>query len=448
MRRTPPTLAPSRGPLRDALTGLADRSALEQRLSGALDEARARGTGVVLVYVDLDDFKLVNDGLGHAAGDDLLRQVAGRLSGVTRPGDFLARQGGDEFLLLIQPVPGDRVAAEAAATAVGDRIAVAFDEPFQVGDAEFQIRASVGASLFPFDADDGETLRQHADAAMYDAKAAGGGLAFYTPSAQQPLERLALAARIRRGLELGHFALHYQPIYRLDDLVPVGVEALARWNDPDTGSIPPDEFIPVAEKTGMIDRLGDWVLGELCSQAVAWAERGLYPNFGINVSPRQLRRSGFADRFAAQLAAHDIAPHRVVVELTETAWTVEASRNLPVLAQLRSHGIALALDDFGAGYSSLARLRELPVDVIKVDRAFLNGIPDEPQAVAVVDAILQLADACGCDVVAEGVEEQGQLDYLTGQSCRLAQGFGLARPGPAAAITELLERSLSSERRG
>ena len=433
---------------RDALTGLADRGALARRLTAALDEAQVHGTSMVLLYVDLDDFKLVNDGLGHAAGDELLRQVADRLTGVTRPGDALARQGGDEFLLLIDPVPGDRQAAEAVATAAGERIAAAFDSPFAIGDAEFQIRASVGASLFPFDAGDAETLRQHADAAMYDAKSGGGGLAFYTPSPHQPLERLAMAARIRQGLERGHFSLHYQPVYRLDDLQPIGVEALARWTEPGHGPIPPDQFIPVAEKTGLIDRLGDWVLAEMCAQAVAWGEQGLYPHFGINVSPRQLRRSGFAERFAAQLDSHGIAPHRVVVELTESAWTVEASRTLPVLADLRERGIALALDDFGAGYSSLARLRELPVDVIKVDRAFMRGIPDEPQALAVVAAIMQLAEACGCDVVAEGVEEQSQVDYLTAQSCKLAQGFGLARPAPAAAITELLQRSLSSARRG
>ena len=433
---------------RDALTGLADRGALEHALAAAIDSARARNTGVVLIYIDLDDFKLVNDGLGHAAGDDLLRQVADRLAGVTQPGDALARQGGDEFLMLIEPVPGNRSAAESAATAAAQRIAAAFDAPFRIGDAEFQIRASVGASLFPFDADDAETLRQHADAAMYDAKAAGEGMAFYTPSPHQPLERLALAARIRHGLEIGHFDIHYQPIYQLEDRAPVGVEALARWNDPESGPIPPDQFIPVAEKTGMIDRLGDWVLARMCAQAVEWAERGLYPHFGINVSPRQLRRSGFAQGFADQLERHGIEPHRVVVELTESAWTVEAARTLPVLAELRSRGIALALDDFGAGYSSLTRLRELPVDVIKVDRAFMRGIPDEPEAVAVVAAIMQLAAACGCDVVVEGVEEQAQIDYLAAQGCRRAQGYGLERPAAAGAVTALLERTLSPTRRG
>jgi EAL domain-containing protein (putative c-di-GMP-specific phosphodiesterase class I) len=201
------------------------------------------------------------------------------------------------------------------------------------------------------------------------------------------------------------------------------------------------DFIPVAERTGVIDALGDWVLREVCVQARAWAEAGLFPHIGFNVSPRQLRRPDVARRFAEIVSAHGI-------EITESAWALEASRLLPVLGELRAAGFALAIDDFGAGYSSLWRLRELPVQIIKVDRAFLTGVPDESQAAAVYAAILQLADACGCDVVAEGVEEAEQVDFLLSSGCRIAQGFHFSRPVPAAEVTPLLEASMARDRRG
>ena len=227
----------------------------------------------------------------------------------------------------------------------------------------------------------------------------------------------------------------------------MGVESLVRWRDGSGGLVAPGEFIPVAERTGVIDPLGDWVLREVCAQAQAWAALGLKPNVGFNVSPRQLRRAGVARRFAEIVGAHGIEPGRFVLEITESAWSLEASRLMPVLSELRAAGFALAIDDFGAGYSSLWRLRELPVQIIKVDRAFLAGVPSDPQATAVYSAILQLADACGCDVVAEGVEEPEHAAFLASAGCRLAQGFHFGRPVPAAVVTPLLERSIAPERR-
>jgi EAL domain-containing protein (putative c-di-GMP-specific phosphodiesterase class I) len=229
----------------------------------------------------------------------------------------------------------------------------------------------------------------------------------------------------------------------------MGVESLVRWRDPLRGGglVPPGEFIPVAERTGVIDALGDWVLREVCGQARSWADAGMYPNVGFNVSPRQLRRRDVARRFADVVNAHGIEPGRFVLEITESAWSLEASRLLPVLGELRAAGFALAIDDFGAGYSSLWRLRELPVQIIKVDRAFLAGVPGEPQATAVYSAILQLADACGCDVVAEGVEEPEHADFLTASGCRIAQGYHFSRPVPASDVTALLEASIAPERR-
>jgi diguanylate cyclase (GGDEF)-like protein len=429
----------------DPLTGLANRAALEDALAGAVVEARAAGTSVALAFADLNEFKRVNDSLGHDIGDELLCQVAERLRKAVRPSDLVVRQGGDEFLVLIRDLPAS---GRDAAEAVGQRIADAMHAPFALGAAELLVDAAIGISLFPDDAETPEALRKHADAAMYEAKAAGGGVNVYGEDTVDPLARLELAARLRRGIERGELELHHQPILRLADRTVMGVESLVRWRDPARqGLVPPGEFIPVAERTGVIDALGDWVLAEVCVQARTWAEAGLYPNVGFNVSPRQLRRPDVARRFADMVNAHGIDPSRFVLEITESAWSLEASRLLPVLAELRAAGFALAIDDFGAGYSSLWRLRELPVQIIKVDRAFLAGVPDEAQATAVYSAILQLADACGCDVVAEGVEEREHADFLTSKGCRIGQGYHFSRPAPGAEVTALLEASIAPERR-
>jgi diguanylate cyclase (GGDEF)-like protein len=442
-------ILPARGEMaflayHDPLTGLANRAALEEALESAVADARAAGTAVALAFADLNEFKRVNDSLGHDMGDELLCQVAARLRSAVRPGDLVVRQGGDEFLVLVRDLPN---AAREHAEAVGQRIVDALHAPFELGAAELLVDAAVGVSLFPDDADTPSALRKHADAAMYEAKAAGGGVQVYGAGTADPFERLALAARLRRAIERGELELHHQPVLRLADGGVMGVESLVRWRDPERGLVPPGDFIPVAERTGVIDPLGDWVLREVCRQAQAWKEAGLKPNVGFNVSPRQLRRAGVARRFAEIVAAHDIEPGRFVLEITESAWSLEASRLLPVLSELRAAGFALAIDDFGAGYSSLWRLRELPVQIIKVDRAFLAGVPEDRQATAVYSAILRLADACDCDVVAEGVELAEHADFLAANGCRLAQGFHFGRPVPAPEMTAVLEASIAPERR-
>ncbi len=429
----------------DPLTGLANRAALEEALELAVADARVTGSAVALAFADLNEFKRVNDSLGHDLGDELLCEVAARLREAVRPGDFVIRQGGDEFLVLIRGLPRD---GRAVAETVGQRIADSVNRPFELGAAELLVDAAVGISLFPDDAGSPAALRKHAGAAMYEAKAAGGGVNVYGAGTADPIAPLELAARLRRGIERGELELHHQPILRIADRTAIGVESLVRWRDPQRGTlVPPVDFIPVAERTGVIDALGDWVLGEVCAQARAWAQAGLYPHIGFNVSPRQLRRPDVARRFAEIVSAHGVERDRLVLEITESAWALEASRLLPVLGELRAAGFALAIDDFGAGYSSLWRLRELPVQIIKVDRAFLTGVPDEPQAAAVYAAILQLAEACGCDVVAEGVEEAEQVDFLLSSGCRIAQGFHFSRPVPAAEVTPLLEASMAPDRR-
>jgi diguanylate cyclase (GGDEF)-like protein len=424
---------------------LTTRPAFDEALADAVAAARCSGTAVALAYADVNDFRRVNDSLGTELGEELLTQVSTRLRSALRPVDLVAREGGEGFHVLVRDLPMD---ARGHAEAVGQRIADAMHAPFGLGAAELLLDASVGISIFPDDAETPETLRKHADAAMYEARAGGGGVHVYGVGTADPLERLELAARLRRAIERGELELHHQPILRLADEGVMGVESLVRWRDPLRGGlVPPGEFIPVAERTGVIDALGDWVLREVCRQAREWSDLGLKPNVGFNVSPRQLRRPEVAQRFAEVVRAYGIEPGRFVLEITESAWSLEASRLLPVLGELRDAGFALAIDDFGAGYSSLWRLRELPVQIIKVDRAFLDGVPEDPQGTAVYSAILRLADACGCDVVAEGVERPEHAAFLAANGCRIAQGFHYSRPKPADEVTALLHAQIASERR-
>jgi diguanylate cyclase (GGDEF)-like protein len=429
----------------DSLTDLPNRVRLAERLSVSLPRALEDGASVVLVCIDLDGFRAVNDALGHDAGDELLCQVARRLDSIRRPCDLLVRHGGDEFMLLAELDPG--VDANGVTSSLAERTIQVLETPFTLATGELRIAASLGAAIYPSDAPDAAALQRHADSALDEAKRSGCGFALYRPGATKPVERVSMAAALRRALRNGELFLHYQPIYRLPSRTLIGLEALTRWRRDDGEIVGPDEFIPVAEQTGVIHALGDWVLETLCRQAVEWQELGLRPHFGINVSPRQLERPGFVADFASIVARSGLSPRRLLVELTESAWSVEASRTLGPLESLTAAGFGLALDDFGAGSSSLSRLRTLPAKVIKIDRSFLVDLPGDPQAAAIIEAILALALACGCDVVCEGVETDAQLEFLVARGCRLAQGFGLARPQPPEAITKLLIADLAPDRR-
>jgi diguanylate cyclase (GGDEF)-like protein/PAS domain S-box-containing protein len=426
----------------DALTGLPNRTLLEEHLTLALARARRSGAGVALLHLDLDGFKLVNDSLGHAGGDRLLCSLAVRLQQATRTTDLLARPGGDELLLLIADIHEDPVAVAEQTAA---RIVAALQAPFSIGDAEFQVGCSIGISVHPRDARDSEELLNHADSAMYRAKAvARGGWAVFAPNHEDPRQRLGLSTRLRRALERGELLMHYQPIFDVSGGGLVGVEALLRWQDPERGMVPPGDFIPLAEETGLIESIGDWVIGAVCEQQVAWAARGLHPQISFNVSPRQLRRLDFTSRVAEHLARSGAEPARLTVELTESATMEDPASAEPILRELHDLGLRLALDDFGAGYSSLSRLRDMPVETLKIDRAFLRQVPGNREASAIVTAILQLARALGRTAVAEGVETEAQRRFLVDEGCPLAQGFLLARPMPAAGIEALLEAPAGS----
>jgi diguanylate cyclase (GGDEF)-like protein/PAS domain S-box-containing protein len=429
----------------DPLTGLPNRILIEQQLDLALARARRRRGAVVLMFVDLDDFKEVNDRLGHAAGDRLLAAVATRLDAVLRDSDLLARQGGDEFIVLLSDIDED---PHQAAELVAGKLLDTLREPFVVAGAELRTGASIGISVYPEDAADTETLLRHADVAMYGAKSAGGGqLAFHRSSGEIQSRRTSVSTQLRRAIGRSELELHYQPIWRLGDPLRIaGVEALLRWRHPDRGLLAPEAFIGMAEQSAAGDELLDWSVGEACRQVQDWERDGLRPRVSINVSPQQLLGPGFAARFDDQLRSRGLGADRFMIELTESAWTVDAAETLTVIAELRAKGVRLAIDDFGAGYSSLSRLRGLRFDVIKIDRELLVDVPGDEAAIAILRAILDLAQACGASIIAEGIEHDAQLTYLTACGIGEVQGYLLGHPVPAQEVTPQLAQRLIDER--
>jgi diguanylate cyclase (GGDEF)-like protein/PAS domain S-box-containing protein len=421
----------------DRLTGLPNRTLLEEHLALGLARARRANTSVALLYMDLDDFKLVNDSLGHAAGDRVLVQVAERLRKALRASDLVARQGGDEFLLLVTDIEGD---AREAAEAVAASMAEALEGPFEVQGAEFHIGASIGVSVFPRDAHDTDTLLRHADAAMYQGKRGERGrVTFYAEEGRDALRRLSMATLLGKAVAHDEFVLHYQPIVALADGSIDHVEALVRWCDPERGLVMPGDFIPVAEETGLIDSIGDWVLGEVCDQLLAWRGQGLDPSVSFNVSPRQLRRGNIVEQIGERLARAGVEASSLVLEITETAAMGDAPERVErVLGELSEMGFRIAIDDFGAGWSSLARLRALPVQMLKVDRSFLIQVPDDPVGCAFVRAVVEFGESVGLTTVAEGVETEAQREFLLGAGCGCGQGFHLGRPVSAEEAAGLL----------
>jgi len=428
----------------DPLTKLPNRALLDEHLALGLARARRSGAAVALLFVDLDDFKAVNDSLGHAAGDELLRRIAVRLRGVVRSTDLLARQGGDEFLILLSDLDSDpRLAAEA----VAKQVEQALLEPFSIADAEFEIGSSIGISIYPHDANDADQLMRHADAAMYEVKQAGrGGIASYGGDSRHTLARLSLTSKLRRALQRDDFIVHYQPLVvpATGDLV--AFEALVRWQDAERGIVGPNEFIPLAEDAGLIEAIGGWVLHAVCTQLREWHTEGLDAHVHVNVSPRQLRRPDFPTTVREALSAEGLAPRCLTLEITESAAMLDAERANPVVRALHAMGVRLAIDDFGSGHSSLARLRDVPVEVLKIDQSFLRGVPDDPQAAAMTRAIIELGSALGMTTVAEGVTSEAQRLFLIEQGCPLAQGFHFARPLVAAEATERLRALLAARR--
>jgi diguanylate cyclase (GGDEF)-like protein len=388
-----------------------------------------------VVLIDLDDFKAVNDRLGHVLGDALLVIVGRRLSACVRPEDTVARLGGDEFALLLRGV------SAADATGVLERVGAALEQPVSVGGLDLLVQSSIGVAGAVPGIDPAELLRR-ADLAMYAAKERGKGRhAWYEPALdRQAANDAQLGAELRQALDRGEFFLLYQPVVRLPDGQPAGAEALVRWRHPERGLVRPDLFIGAAERTGLISPLGDWILNEACQQAARWlrAFGATQPwRVSVNISARQLREPGIAARVAAALRAADLPADRLMVEVTETA-VFDNGPAVEALSEISALGVAVALDDFGTGHSSLGLLRTTPVDVLKVDKSFVDGITGSTEESVIATAMIQITEGLHLGAVAEGVETSAQARRLHELGYRLAQGFHFARPMPGADVGAML----------
>ena len=421
--------------LHDSLTGLANRTSFLDHLELALTRAARTGKGAAVLFIDLDNFKLVNDSFGHAAGDELLKAVGSRLRGAIRQMDVVARQGGDEFLILLSDLerhPAEEIDFMGAAEVVASTLRRILRAPFLVEGIEIYISASVGISLYPGDAGDSETLLKHADVAMYSVKEAGrDGHARYRSGADTALEQISMASRLRKTVEAGHgLVLHYQPLVNLETETLVGVEALVRWQDGERGLVQPGDFIPLAEQIGLIGSLSDWVIDEACGQALAWQEQGMDLYVSINLPPSYCQATGMA-HLAAAAAAAGVELERLMIEVTESALIADSGRQMEAtLADMHQRGLKLAIDDFGTGYSSLGRLNKTWVSMLKIDRSFVQGLPENEHACKLVASIVQLAHTLGLEPLAEGVETEEQRRFLLENNCRYGQGFLFSRPVP------------------
>jgi diguanylate cyclase (GGDEF)-like protein/PAS domain S-box-containing protein len=412
----------------DAVTGLPNRSQFRDRLAHALHTADRQQQRVALLFVDLDNFKHVNDSLGHAAGDALLQQVAARLGAAVRVSDTVSRLGGDEFTVIVEGLAQDEDAAHVAV-----KILEQSAQPYRLGEREVYVTASVGIAIYPRDGADVDTLLMNADAAMYRAKENGrDGFEFFTQAiSQRAQERLELGNELRGALARGEFALHYQPKVAIDDGSVIGFEALLRWRNARLGAVSPAVFIPILEETGLIVEVGEWVLGEACRWAARLPARGgRAPGVSVNLSARQFRHPGLDEVVQRALAGAGLPAARLELEITESSL-VDFQANLQTLQRMKALGVKLSIDDFGTGYSSLSYLKRFPVDRLKIDASFVRDVADDPDDAAIVVAIVGLAHHLQLRVIAEGVETAEQLDFLRRQGCDEVQGYYFARPMPA-----------------
>ena len=421
----------------DALTGLPNRFLMQDRLRQAIIQARRGGGVVALMFIDLDRFKTVNDEFGRVIGDALLKQVAERLRNCLRDTDTVARLGGDEFIIMIPDAANVDVVGEVA-----QRVLTEFSRPFSDRDQEMYVSASIGISLFPRDGSDPEELVKHADRAMYSAKDSGRNMyRYFTEDLNHEVrERAMLESGLRRAIDRGELRLFYQPTIDLHTRQAMGAEALVRWQHPTLGLISPGKFIPVAEESDLIFRLGEWVLKAACKQLHEWQREGLALQVAVNVSARQFRDPRLADLVMDVMSDARVDPRLVQIELTETAIMQDARASVMALERLKSRGVSISIDDFGTGYSSLSYLKRLPLDTLKVDRSFVRDIATDNNDAAIVRAIIGLARSLGKKVLAEGVEDDVQLSFLNNYGCNYGQGFLFGRPVAPEAFTELIRK--------
>jgi diguanylate cyclase (GGDEF)-like protein/PAS domain S-box-containing protein len=420
----------------DSLTRLPNRNLLRDRLQHALIAAQRREQGVAVVFIDLDGFKNVNDSLGHSVGDRLLGVVAERLARCARASDTVARHGGDEFVIVMTDTVD-----EQSLIAWMERVRVSISEPVWLDGTELYVGCSMGASLFPQDGHDAETLLKKADVAMYRAKDLGRNtFQFFQPEMNASASaRMNMERRLRRALRDNEFLLHYQPQVDIVTGRIVGMEALVRWRDPEVGLVPPSSFIPVAEESGLIGQLTEWVLREACGQNKAWQDQGLPPaRVSVNLSAREFHQRNIAELVTRVLEETGLAPQYLELELTESTIMRNAEEAVTMLNDLHALGIGLAIDDFGTGYSSLSYLKRFPVDRLKIDRSFVSDIGASSDDETITSAIIALAHSLELQVIAEGVETSAQLDFLRARACDEMQGYYFAKPMPRDAIPALL----------
>ncbi|MBN9421355.1 MAG: EAL domain-containing protein [Candidatus Accumulibacter sp.] len=426
----------------DPLTRLPNRTTLLVRLEQAIADARRQGHRLALLFIDLDRFKTINDTLGHPLGDRLLVAVAQRIAQTVRESDTLARLGGDEFVVVL---PG--IAREMDAAQLAIDISRILAEPFEIGAHQLHTAASMGISLFPHDGSDPETLMKNADTALHHAKARGrGNFQFYAAQMNESAaEHLALENGLRQALVRGEFELHFQPQMRIADRRLIGFEALIRWRHPGKGLLAPVVFIPLAEESGLIARIGEWVIGEACRQAVAWQATARAPvRVAVNLSVRQFAQPDLLGQVRRALDASGLAPALLELEITESALMESPEKAVEVLRELRAMGVCLALDDFGTGYSSLSYLKHLPINRLKIDRSFVSEIGVDANDTAIATATIALAHKLGLEVVAEGIETPAQLALLAAEGCDEGQGYYFSRPLAPALVAGFIEREAAA----
>ncbi len=421
----------------DELTSLPNRVMLSQRLDQALSRHRRAGTQLAILFLDLDRFKVINDSLGHESGDVLLRQVADRLRTQSREGDTIARMGGDEFVVLIENYSNLSDISTRA-----QRLVEQLSAPYALGNNDCHVTVSIGISVFPADGGDAQALLKAADVAMYRAKDTGrDSYQFYSAAMNvHTVERLELESDLRRALERNEFLLYYQPKVEIATGLITGVEALLRWNHPRRGLVPPMEFIPLAEETGLIVPIGEWVLATACARIKEWQEHGLSKlDVAVNLSARQFADPTLLSKLTGIIRRSGLDPSSLELEITESVVMLHGESAVALLKQLKSLGVRIAIDDFGTGYSSLAYLKRFPIDTIKVDRSFIRDIPADSGDMQITRAIIAMAHSLRLRVVAEGVETAGQVKFLRSQRCDTVQGYYFHHPLPEAEVVAVLE---------
>jgi diguanylate cyclase (GGDEF)-like protein len=416
---------------RDALTGLPNRLLLHERLTQAIAQARRTGRRVGVLFIDLDRFKNVNDTLGHRIGDELLKQVTQALSSALRETDLLARLGGDEFMVIVEEFDDPAVLARIA-----QKLCDAVAHPIEIEEHDIYVTSSIGIAVYPDDSDDPDELLKHADVAMYRSKELGRNTYQFLDAglAERRVQQHSLETSLRAALRTGQLALHYQPLVRIRDGAVIGAEALLRWSDAEHGEVPPQVFIPLAEESGLIHALGEWVLASAAAQCRAWRDAGLPLTVSINLSARQFYREDLAQRILDIVRRAGCEPSWLELEVTETSLLHDLDAIRKVLYELRAHGFGVAIDDFGTGYSSLTHLKHFPIDTLKIDISFIADLETDPGDAAITEAIIGLARGLGLNVVAEGVGTKAQLDFLAQRGCHAFQGFWVSRPLPIDAF--------------